>query len=157
MADELIRHNVRRKDKAAVHGQPRRRRRAADGLSHATRRSRRHRRPDRRGRSQRRAAGRAILRFFIASTPSRGSSSIRSASTCVPYQIVNGLEFYQRKEIKDVLAYLHLLNNPRSDVALLRVINTPTRGIGKATIDRLRDHARHERAAAAGSGAGERA
>jgi DNA helicase-2/ATP-dependent DNA helicase PcrA len=60
----------------------------------------------------------------------------------IPYQIVNGLEFYQRKEIKDVLAYLHLLNNPRSDVALLRIINTPVRGIGKATIDRLRDYAR---------------
>src|SRR5207247_11048087 len=60
----------------------------------------------------------------------------------VPYQIVNGLEFYQRKEIKDILAYLHLLNNPRSDVALLRIINTQTRGIGKATVDRLRDQAR---------------
>ena len=36
----------------------------------------------------------------------------------MPYQIVNGLEFYQRKEIKDVLAYLHLVNNPRNDVAL---------------------------------------
>lgn len=60
----------------------------------------------------------------------------------LPYQIVNGLEFYQRKEIKDVLAYLNLLNNPRSDVALLRIINTPVRGIGKATIDRLRHFAR---------------
>src|SRR4030095_3400521 len=60
----------------------------------------------------------------------------------VPYQIVNGLEVYRRKEIKDTPAYLHLLNIPRSDVALLRVINTPTRGIGKATVDRLRDHAR---------------
>jgi DNA helicase-2/ATP-dependent DNA helicase PcrA len=60
----------------------------------------------------------------------------------VPYQIVNGLEFYQRKEIKDVLAYLHLLNNPRSDAALLRIINVPARKIGKASVERIRNYAR---------------
>ncbi len=59
----------------------------------------------------------------------------------LPYQIVNGVEFYQRKEIKDVMAYLHLANNPRNDNAFLRVVNTPPRGIGKKTVQRLRDAA----------------
>ncbi|HEX4143268.1 MAG TPA: UvrD-helicase domain-containing protein [Pirellulales bacterium] len=63
----------------------------------------------------------------------------------IPYQMVNGLEFYQRKEIKDVLAYLRLINNPRDDNALLRIINTPARSIGKSTIDRLLAHAHDKR------------
>jgi DNA helicase-2/ATP-dependent DNA helicase PcrA len=63
----------------------------------------------------------------------------------IPYQMVNGLEFYQRKEIKDVIAFLRLLNNPKDDNALLRVINTPPRGIGKSTIDRLIEHSSRRR------------
>jgi DNA helicase II / ATP-dependent DNA helicase PcrA len=59
----------------------------------------------------------------------------------VPYQIVSGVEFYQRREIKDLLAYLHLINNPRDDNAFLRIINTPPRSIGRTTIARLIDHA----------------
>ncbi|HUY34138.1 MAG TPA: UvrD-helicase domain-containing protein [Pirellulales bacterium] len=59
----------------------------------------------------------------------------------VPYQIVQGVEFYQRREIRDVLGYLALLNNPRDDVAFRRVVNTPARGIGKSTLDRLAAHA----------------
>ena len=74
----------------------------------------------------------------------------------IPYQMVNGLEFYQRKEIKDVLAYLRLINNPRDDNALLRIINTPARSIGKRTIDRLLAHARDDRIAAVRSGPRER-
>ena len=59
----------------------------------------------------------------------------------VPYQMIRGQEFYQRKEIKDVLAYCQLINNPRDDQAVLRTINTPTRGIGRKTVDRLTEYA----------------
>ncbi len=59
----------------------------------------------------------------------------------IPYQVVRGLEFYQRREIKDLLAYLYLLNNPRDDEAFRRIINVPPRGIGRQTLARLLDFA----------------
>lgn len=55
----------------------------------------------------------------------------------VPYTVVGGLRFYDRKEVKDVLAYLRVLANPDDTISLKRIINTPRRGIGKATVDRL--------------------
>lgn len=55
----------------------------------------------------------------------------------VPYQVVAGLEFYQRKEIKDLVAYLRLALNPADDIAFVRVVNTPSRGVGDTSLARL--------------------
>jgi len=55
----------------------------------------------------------------------------------IPYRIYGGLSFYQRKEIKDLLAYLRLIVNPNDEESLKRVINYPARGIGQATLDKL--------------------
>ena len=59
----------------------------------------------------------------------------------LPYLVVGGLRFYDRREIKDMLAYLRLLVNPSDTVSLLRVLNVPRRGIGKTTVERLTDAA----------------
>ncbi|CUU05212.1 DNA helicase-2 / ATP-dependent DNA helicase PcrA [Candidatus Thermokryptus mobilis] len=56
----------------------------------------------------------------------------------LPYTIVGSIAFYKRKEIKDILAYLRLIVNPKDDESFLRIINFPSRGIGEATIDRVR-------------------
>ena len=55
----------------------------------------------------------------------------------LPYQLVRGLEFFKRREVRDVVAWLRLLKNPRDDEALLRIVNVPPRGIGKQSLDRL--------------------
>ncbi|MGD0337637.1 MAG: UvrD-helicase domain-containing protein [Bacteroidota bacterium] len=59
----------------------------------------------------------------------------------IPYVIVGGVEFYRRKEIKDVLAYLRVIANPKDEESLLRIINTPTRGISQQTVARFREAA----------------
>jgi DNA helicase-2/ATP-dependent DNA helicase PcrA len=85
-------------------------------------------------------SGRQIAVFYRVNAMSRAleEALIRRR---IAYQVVRGVEFYNRKEIRDVLAYLKVLVNPADEVALQRIINTPTRGIGKVTVDKLSDHA----------------
>ncbi len=82
--------------------------------------------------------------FYRTNALSRSlEHSLRLAG--VPYQVVNGHEFYQRREIKDLVAYLHLLNNPRDNVAFERIVNVPPRKIGKVTLGRIRSFAEDNR------------
>ena len=62
----------------------------------------------------------------------------------IPYTMVGGTKFYDRKEIKDVLAYLRVLYNPFDDLSLLRIINVPKRSIGATTVAKLQDYAREK-------------
>jgi DNA helicase-2/ATP-dependent DNA helicase PcrA len=62
-------------------------------------------------------------------------------SEALPYHIVGGVRFYARMEVKDILAYLRVLDNPADEVSLKRIINVPARGIGHATIDRISEMA----------------
>jgi DNA helicase-2/ATP-dependent DNA helicase PcrA len=80
----------------------------------------------------------------------------------LPYRVVGGVSFFQRREVKDITEYLRLLGNPGADTAFERVVNVPTRGIGDTTVERLRGYARDRglplmeaaRAAVAGAAAG---
>ncbi|PWL45129.1 MAG: ATP-dependent DNA helicase PcrA [Clostridiales bacterium] len=63
----------------------------------------------------------------------------------IPYRVYGGMSFYARKEIKDIVAYLTLLENPMADTAFLRIINTPKRGIGNVTVNRLTEYAEANR------------
>ena len=60
----------------------------------------------------------------------------------IPYKIIGGQNFYQRKEIKDVLAYLRIICNATDDIAVERIINVPKRGIGATTVTKAKDFAR---------------
>lgn len=87
--------------------------------------------------------GRRFRDFAIFLRTNALSRSLESAfiKHGVPYQMVRGLAFYERKENRDILAYLRLLLNPKDDLSFLRVVNEPSRGIGKTTLEHLRAYA----------------
>jgi DNA helicase-2/ATP-dependent DNA helicase PcrA len=60
----------------------------------------------------------------------------------VSYEVIGGQEFFDQREVKDVIAYLKLITNPLDDVSLLRIVNVPARGIGDVSLERLSEHAR---------------
>ncbi|MFT7677128.1 MAG: DNA helicase-2/ATP-dependent DNA helicase PcrA [Planctomycetota bacterium] len=78
--------------------------------------------------------------FYRANFMQRAlESALRLAG--VPYQVVGGLEFYARREVKDLVAWLRLLLNPRDNAAFQRVVNSPSRGVGATSMERLRSFA----------------
>jgi DNA helicase-2/ATP-dependent DNA helicase PcrA len=79
-----------------------------------------------------------IAVFYRVHAQSRAlEEALRAAD--MPYQVLGGLRFFERAEVKNLVAYLRLVQNPKSDADLERIINVPTRGIGDKTVDRLRD------------------
>ena len=84
-----------------------------------------------------------VVVFYRTHAQSRViEEALRGAN--IAYRIVGGMRFYDRAEVKDLLGYLRVMTNPADDMSLLRIINTPTRGIGKTTINRLLDRAAQE-------------
>jgi DNA helicase II / ATP-dependent DNA helicase PcrA len=83
---------------------------------------------------------REIAIFFRTNAQSRSFEEIFSREK-IPHIVVGGMRFYERAEIKDALAYLRVIANPRDEVSLLRIISRPPRGIGEVGIQRLRERA----------------
>jgi DNA helicase-2/ATP-dependent DNA helicase PcrA len=77
-----------------------------------------------------------IAVFYRVHAQSRVLEEVMRAEN-IPYQIIGGTKFFERAEVKDLLAYLRVVGNPRSDVDLLRIINVPARKIGDTTVERL--------------------
>ncbi len=141
LADELIKANARRKEKVLIARKPEGR---APRLFRFL-----DERDEARGtadwiRGLHEGEGLDYRRMAVFYRTNAMSRVIEEAliQAAVPYQIVKGVEFFHRREVKDALAYLRLLLNPADEVSLLRVINRPARGIGDTTVERLQAQAR---------------
>jgi DNA helicase-2/ATP-dependent DNA helicase PcrA len=133
-ADAVIKHNTERKEKtlwtANPAGAPIRYYQAMDAESEArfvAAKIEEHRRTD--------AKARAAVLYRTNAQSRVFEEALRRAG--LAYNIVGGFSFYERAEVRDVVSYLKLALNPHDSVALLRVVNTPTRGLGKQTLDEL--------------------
>lgn len=135
-ADHLIQYNVQRKPKRLIatrpSGQPVELRLYQDGQNEASSIAAEIQSLVQNGK-------RSWSEFAIFYRVNSLSRSLETALSRlkVPYQVAGGLAFYERAEIKDVLAYLRLIENPRDRVAFVRIVNRPTRGIGKSSLDRF--------------------
>jgi DNA helicase-2/ATP-dependent DNA helicase PcrA len=92
---------------------------------------------------EQRLHGRANRHFAVLYRTNAQSRAVENAlrRSAIAYQLTGGVSFYERREVKDLLAYLRALSQPRDSVAWYRILNVPARGIGKTTLDRLRDFA----------------
>ncbi len=92
---------------------------------------------------EQRLRGRANKDFVVLYRTNAQSRAVENAlrRSAIPYQLTGGVSFYQRREVKDLLAYLRALTQPRDTVAWMRIVNVPGRGIGKTTLDRFRGFA----------------
>ena len=135
-ADELIRHNERRKAKRLIatrpSGSPVEMRLYLDGQDEAMSITAEIHSLVKSG--QRQWSDFAI--FYRVNSLSRSIETALSRWK-IPYQVAGGLAFYERAEIKDVLGYLRLIENPKDRVAFLRIVNVPARGVGKSSLDRF--------------------
>jgi len=140
VADKLITHNLNRKDKRLVPtisgGQPVSVKGYEDELQESQAIAEKIQRLAAKG-----VALRSVAIFYRVNAMSRALEEALVRNR-IAYQVVRGVEFYNRKEIKDILAYLKVLVNPDDEISLLRIINTPARGIGKVTIEKVQAYAK---------------
>ncbi len=93
-------------------------------------------------RSRRRKYGDCVIFYRINAQSRTFEDALRGAN--IPYQIVGGIRFYERMEVKDIMAYMRVIVNPADTVSIKRIINTPRRGIGVATVQKIEDFAYDE-------------